>query len=746
MEKETRLGYKAEASDLNTWPAPSQYGQAYIHAPLSVREGIKLSTISAMPPQAPSQRIEELPPCIEEYFVKSTIFEVGVGIMICASCACLALEVDNVLDNSFQQFLENVVTSFFLAEWLIRFKAHGYAWFKLWSTWLDTFVVWIPGVLAVWFLQPIFTDGSVEILKMIRIIRMLRLLRLVQVLNHFYGFQDMWALVRGLLGSAGTLFAAVGLIVACLYMFAIIGVDLIGNQVIEGADAEFLIVQFNFSTVLRSMLTLVRFMHGDDCQTTLDILSRHLPHIWMYLYLVTAVTSYALLNLVTAVIVQQAFETHASDEEELAMQFKMQRDAELLELRKMFESLDEDNSGQVTLEEFMQAFKIPAIKTKLILLGMKEKDLLELFRLLDVNREGQLSLEEFMEGMSQLNGEAKSKDMVMLQKNIERVENHLFRLDSLSGPALQKLVDKDDSKQHAAPDPETCSMLRQRLRKVRAKIDKRLTQAELEVNELADILSRVSTEFMAFSWALSPETIAAEIKAFEPLPATPASSPTPSPSGAHSTPKRKKVLRVKGKNHKDAASDVNRDAGSPVLQPPPPAVSGSSYTDLVSPSGFFTFSVTDVDRRPEGATASTAAPEGPATPEGDGTANDSQTPSAPEVASEANSPGWQAEPPRRLSEGVLSQESLATVELVLPQRPHEKVISRDSAATVEVVPLQSQPESMNSRASAATEENTDAGESGGEQAPVEEMLATNGRTAGRSVRLSHALSDLEETY
>ncbi|CAE7222917.1 Cacna1s [Symbiodinium necroappetens] len=335
----------------------------------------RASAVNALNAQDSAQ-LEE-PPRIEELFVASALFETSCGMVILLSVLAIAWEIDDVFVPQFRQFLESGVTGFFLAEWIVRLKANG--WRMLGPLGIfDTFLVWVPGVLAVWILQPSIQDGSTDFLKVVRTIRMLRLLRIVLFFKHFKAFQDLFKLVRGLLSSGSTLLSAMGLIAATLYTFAIFAIDLIGNQDQTGASDDVKEAQNLFKGLFQTMVTLMRFMHGDDCQGILDVLTTRQPWIWVFLWLFTSLSSYVLLNLVTAVIVQQALEMSSADEADLAKQLQAQREEDMRELEGMFKMLDEDQSGQVSLEEFMQAQSSRHLGTKPSSIA-RERLILDLF-------------------------------------------------------------------------------------------------------------------------------------------------------------------------------------------------------------------------------------------------------------------------------------------------------------------------------------------------------------------------------
>ncbi|CAJ1356869.1 unnamed protein product [Effrenium voratum] len=78
---------------------------------------------------------------IETAFVTSWIFEMGCGVVIMISVLTVAWEVDGMQAPVFLQFMESLVTSFFLMEWLVRLKVMGWRWLLDPTVIFDTFIV-----------------------------------------------------------------------------------------------------------------------------------------------------------------------------------------------------------------------------------------------------------------------------------------------------------------------------------------------------------------------------------------------------------------------------------------------------------------------------------------------------------------------------------------------------------------------------------------------------------------------------
>lgn len=434
-------------------------------------------------------------------FVESSIFELGTGAMIVYSTITMVLEVDQVDVPFLINFSEAMITSFFLTEWITRLHALGRDWLFSLENLLDTFIVWVPGVFTVWFLQPLFADSGSGFLKTMRIIRMLRLLRLVKVFRNLRMMQDLWMLVRGLLKSGSTLVSALVLIIFTLYVFGIAAVDLIGRADYSGTDEDVKEAQQRFFGLWYSMLTLIRFLRADDSQDIMDALMQQQPYIWIFLWTFTAWAYLVLSNLVTALICNEAFETSKADESDLAKQLMLQKEEEIENLKEMFVELDEDGSGQVTEAEFKNAFSIETIKNKLTVMGLNEAQLLQLFHLLDTDGQGELDLDEFMGGMQALSGLATAKDMVVLTKGMERIEKQ-----------VQSLMENSFS---GGPSKD---MLENQMTQFRVGINDRFRRTEDLVKDFAGKLQRVanlarsagSSEPSAASAAARAETVEGE--------------------------------------------------------------------------------------------------------------------------------------------------------------------------------------------------------------------------------------------
>jgi hypothetical protein len=271
------------------------------------------------------------------------------------------------------------------------------------------------GVTSSWVIEPILLntmrqDGSVflDILSQVLILRVLRLIRLVRALRLFEQFQEMWKLVHGLIGSLRTVLSACLLIVMTVYIFACLGIEIITrNSILLDDPVTAALIQSHFPSLQVTMLTLAQFANADSiAQVYIPIVTRAW-HLIFYFGFVWLVVTIKLMNLVTAVIVDQAI-THGNEDRELQMTMKRKRWMELEpQIRLVFQELDLLASGELSVKDVRDgldgmgsAFKkrLPADLKGIL----DSEQLVELYDYLDSDGSGGIDEAEFVNGIFSL--------------------------------------------------------------------------------------------------------------------------------------------------------------------------------------------------------------------------------------------------------------------------------------------------------------------------------------------------------
>jgi len=172
----------------------------------------------------------------------------------------------------------------------------------------------------------------------------------------------------------------------------------------------------------RLMFTLIQVLNGDSFHAYIRELLHFLPYTWLYWYAYIALVCVVLMNLVTAIIVDNAMETSRNDHEQQLDDKHEKHAAEMRQLKGLFTLMDQDGSGTLSWSEFKLSFKDKEMKNKWRLLDFRPEDCRELFWLLD-DGDGEINVNEFFEGLSRMKGDAQSKDVYRLQKTLDKLQD-----------------------------------------------------------------------------------------------------------------------------------------------------------------------------------------------------------------------------------------------------------------------------------------------------------------------------------
>jgi len=187
-----------------------------------------------------------------------------------------------------------------------------------------------------------------------------------------------------------------------------------------------------FNGLGNTMFTLLQIMTGDSWASGIARPAmKFQPAIWLFFIIYVAVAMLVLLNLVTAVIVDNALAISKQDEKQKLIELEETKKAQITSLKRVFAALDVDGSGAIDESEFIEACTNRVeIMNKFRLLDFDEREMINLFKDLEVSSDGLLSLEEFESGLHSMLGEAKNKDLVRMQKAIERLNQHVETLSN----------------------------------------------------------------------------------------------------------------------------------------------------------------------------------------------------------------------------------------------------------------------------------------------------------------------------
>merc|ERR1719330_1563454 len=133
------------------------------------------------------------------------------------------------------------------------------------------------------------------------------------------------------------------------------------------------------------------------------------------------------MNLVTAIIVENALSNSHQDHDSAVLELERQNQKNMRSLQVLFELMDEDGNGTLSWEEFQKSFEDEAMRAMWMLMDFHPRDCKELFQLLD-DGDGEIETEEFFEGLGKMKGVAQSKDLYRLLKSVAKLQNTLVSI------------------------------------------------------------------------------------------------------------------------------------------------------------------------------------------------------------------------------------------------------------------------------------------------------------------------------
>eukprot|EP00746_Dinoflagellata_sp_MGD_P143925 gnl/MRDRNA2_/MRDRNA2_76683_c0_seq1.p1 gnl/MRDRNA2_/MRDRNA2_76683_c0~~gnl/MRDRNA2_/MRDRNA2_76683_c0_seq1.p1 ORF type:complete len:539 (+),score=72.59 gnl/MRDRNA2_/MRDRNA2_76683_c0_seq1:133-1749(+) len=387
-------------------------------------------------------------------------FDAGIGIVILINSITIGIvsqwEVENMRNPPEEQrdltafeALEHVYLVIYTGELSMRFFAFGLH--CLTSNWVKFDLVLVSlSAISSWIVGPVIAaqeDGaSMEALAPLLVLRVMRLLRLARSVRLLVQFKTLWMLVRGLLSSAGTMLYTFALMMLILYVFACLGVELITKDSVLRNDEEAgPIVEQYFSGVVVTMVTLIQFVTMDSIGAIYSPIVFKVPFLIMYFVVFLIVVSISLMNLVTAVIVEGAIEQGKQDKD-VQKAYDRKRIMKLIPtIQRVFLELDQDENGTVTLDEMLEA----GADTVAELHGIMATDeVAELFELLDNDGSGEVSIDEFCDGLTRLhNCDSQSIEFIRLRKLIQMAKRDTQDVSTRVGNLEQTMQRMDKNLQ-----------------------------------------------------------------------------------------------------------------------------------------------------------------------------------------------------------------------------------------------------------------------------------------------------------
>jgi len=225
------------------------------------------------------------------------------------------------------------------------------------------------------------------------------------------------------MAAGKSVFWALLLLFMIVYAFGVILTQAVTEHTKGGTNIDDERLRTHYGSLLRSMLSLTMAVSGGiswiELTTPLEFAGNP---TWIMLFLIyIAIAYFFILNVVTGVFCQNAIEGAQQD-------LDMSIDAQLREkqmhaqrLGMLFQEMNEDSgamSDGMTVDDLNLQLAKPKVQSWFRSLDIDAKQTWKLFKIIDADNSGRVSLEEFVEGCLQLRGPATRVDVESLKWDI----------------------------------------------------------------------------------------------------------------------------------------------------------------------------------------------------------------------------------------------------------------------------------------------------------------------------------------
>jgi hypothetical protein len=277
----------------------------------------------------------------------------------------------------------------------------------------------------------IISDAAAPIVMM-RTLRLLRVLRIARAVRFMIFFRELRILVSSLVGGLRQLLWSVLIMMLSVTIVGVFMTDgavryMIQHNVVS--DESTTELRFYYGTLFDSMATLYWSVSGGEdwsrCVTPLGVLSIEYK---VFFYGFVTFSLFAMLNVMNAVFVDYTMQRSKNDRHYVVDTEIQDRQHFMSTMQKLFDELDRNSSGQISLEELETHMREPKVVAYFNALSLDIKQVSTLFNLMDLDKSGTLDPEEFVFGCLNLKGNAKNLDMAILLYETRWLRNLLIQL------------------------------------------------------------------------------------------------------------------------------------------------------------------------------------------------------------------------------------------------------------------------------------------------------------------------------
>jgi len=244
-------------------------------------------------------------------------------------------------------------------------------------------------------------------LRLLRTLRFLRIIRLLRLLRKIHGLRELQKLVIMMATCLKTLLWSFLFCFVIMTVWAMLMVEMV-HPLIEKVHSEGIAFMdcaecvTAASSVMHANLLLFKTVIAGDSwgQIAVPVIQEYPATGIIFMGSLLTIV-FGVLNLIVAVVVDTFAEARERDVLNLAEEMERNHENDKKFLQKVFERIDEDGSGELTLDELVEgARKDPEFQSRLRVMDIDEVDLQQLFEMIDVDGSGSIEAAEFIAPLS----------------------------------------------------------------------------------------------------------------------------------------------------------------------------------------------------------------------------------------------------------------------------------------------------------------------------------------------------------
>lgn len=333
------------------------------------------------------------------------------------------------LDVQLESFyvLNNILVSIFVVEVVLKvsaYKCRGFfSGIDRWWNLFDLLIVLLSVLeIVADLIAQSLSDGNgqfmdishLRVMRFARLVRALRGIRVIRLLRYISGLRTI---LFSIVSTMSAVLWTMLLLLMLFFCFAVLLAQIVTDHCRSQADLTCdETLHFFWHSVGESMLTLfLSITGGISWQNALAPLREisTLAAVAYLAYIIIAV--FAILNVVTGVFCNMAIESARADKDMAVLQQMRKHAAQVDSLRLLFKEIDNDGSSVLTLPELKEALRTENMANFMQSLEISTQDVWTLFTVIDADNSGEITLDEFVFGCMHLQGPAKGVQMARLQ-------------------------------------------------------------------------------------------------------------------------------------------------------------------------------------------------------------------------------------------------------------------------------------------------------------------------------------------